>query len=83
MDLMSSRFEYADALVLRRIHIDRNAIHSGNGLREDVPSAFVLGEIQKICLSVCFKLHFQSPWVKKSATDITEFTDVSFVVNPR
>jgi hypothetical protein len=30
-------------------------------LREDIPAPFVLREIKKICLSVHFKLHFQSP----------------------
>jgi len=42
---MSSGFEYADALVFRRIYVDRNAIHSSQRLREDVPAPFVLGEI--------------------------------------
>ena len=65
-DLVSSRFQHADALVLRRIHIDRNAVYPGQALREDVPAAFVLGEIQKISLSVHFELQFPSPLGSKT-----------------
>ena len=61
LDLMSSRFEHADTLILRRIHINRNPIEPGQGLREDVPAAFVLRIIQKIYLPISFKLQFQSP----------------------
>jgi len=70
---MSSGFEYADALVFRRIYVDRNAIHSSQRLREDVPATFIFREIKKICLSVRFKLQFQSPLgQKKQATDFTD-----------
>jgi hypothetical protein len=69
---MSSGFEHADALVLGRIHVDRNAVHSGQRLREHVPATFIFREIKKICLSVRFELHFQSPLgQKKRATDFT------------
>ena len=61
LDLMSSGFEHADTLVLRRIHINRNPIEPGQGLRKDIPAAFVLRIIQKIYLPISFKLQFQSP----------------------
>ena len=66
LDLMSVGFEHTDTLVLRRIHINRNAIEPGQGLREDVPAAFVLRVIQKIYLPIRFKLQFQSPLRKSS-----------------
>ena len=61
LDFMSAGFEHADTLILRRIHINRNPIEPGQGLREDVPAAFVLRIIQKIYLPIRFKLQFQSP----------------------
>jgi hypothetical protein len=80
---MSSGFEYADALVLRCIYIDRNAVHSSQGLREDVPSALVLRKIQKVCFPVHFELHFQSPWVRKSKPRIfTAFRSALICANP-
>jgi hypothetical protein len=66
LDLMSVGFEHADTLILRRVHINRNPIEPGQGLREDIPAAFVLRVIQKIYLPVRFKLQFQSPLRKSS-----------------
>ena len=53
--------QHADALILRRIYIDGSAAYPGQGLREEVPAALILHEIQKIYLSIHFKLQFQSP----------------------
>jgi hypothetical protein len=68
---MSSRFQHADALVLRRIYVNRNTVYSRQRLREDVPAPFVFREIKKICLPVRFKLQFQSPLGSKKTTDKT------------
>ena len=58
LDIMTVLSQNAETLVRRRIHIDRNALHSSQRGRQDIPVGFVFREIQKIILTIHFKLQF-------------------------